>query len=290
MRFMFRRFIFLFIIPLVLLGLAQEAQALSVSPLKRQVTLAPGARDFTVPISVRNEEGETKKYSLKVLGAKQLESGAVVYGYGNNSAELWVAPEISTIEIESGKEASVNFLINVPADAAAGTYVLGLAAEIGSNQGGQAVGVAGQVASVLILQVAGVVNELLSVENFRLPTLSIGREWPADIVLKNNGTTELPIRGVISARNWLGQEVYSEEINFGQVLLPQSGRSYNSKINLKDKLILPGLYETELKVAYGLTNQKIYKSESIWYAPIYFWAILLLIVLSVIYKYKFFRH
>lgn len=281
---MLKRFFFLSAILLAALGFSGEARALAVSPLKQLITLSPGAQNFTVSITVRNEENEKRSYNLKTLGAKQLGNGTIVYGAGNSAAESWARPEKDSVEILPDQEAKVNFLVSVPVGASAGSYILGLAAEAGPGEGGNAVGISAQVASVLLLQVAGTVTESLNIEKYELPAVLVGSEWPAKIELKNNGTTELPIKGNILVRDWIGREIYNEEINFGQVLLPSSGRSFASKINLKNRFLLPGPYDTELRVVYGLTEQKTYLARDIWYLPAYFWAILFLIAISIIYK------
>ncbi len=285
---MLRRFLIILIFSIAALGFVPNVQAVAISPLKQHITLAPGAVNFTVSVTIKNEEGEKTNYDLKVLGARQLENGAIVYGHDNSAAEIWVKPEKNSIEIKQDEEVNANFLVSVPIDAVAGSYVLGLVAEPIVSENDTAVGVSAQVASVLLLQVAGVVNESLTVDKYNLPALTISRQWPAIVELKNIGTTELPIRGAVSVSDWLGREVYKEELNFGQVLLPGSGRSYGSELNIKNKFLLPGPYHTELSVSYGLTNQKTYKAENTWHLPVYFWVILLIILFSIIYK--IFRH
>ena len=114
--------------------------------------------------------------------------------------------------------------------------------------------------------------------------MTFGREWLATVGMQNTGTTELPLKGSILIRDWLGRELMTEDVYFGQVLLPGSGRSFVTELNLKDRFLLPGPYNAELTVTYGLTKQKAYKADGIWHLPLYFWIIILVIIIPIIYK------
>jgi hypothetical protein len=257
-----------------------RAGAFSINPIKTQISVAPGAKGQIVTISVRNDEDEQKTYGIRVLGAQQMQGGQLAYGVNYSQAESWVAPEKTSVMVGPGQEEKVSFVINVPATATAGSYFLGLAAESVAGAGVASLGVSGQLVSVLLLQVAGVVNESLSIEELSLPKIAMRGNLPLTISVKNLGTTELPLKGEIIARNWLGREVAKETINLGSILLPGSGRKFSSEVTLSGKYILPGPHNFEFKIHYGLTGQSVVQVRRVWFVPIY--SIIALICLSVI--------
>jgi hypothetical protein len=246
-----------------------KAGAFSISPIKTQISVAPGAKGQLVAISVRNDETEQKTYSIKVLGAKQMPGGQLTYGVNYSQAESWVVPEKTSLVVGAGQEEKVNFIINVPVTATAGSYFLGLAAESVSGAGAEILGVSGQLVSVFLLQVAGVVNESLTIDDLSLPIISVSGKVPFAVAVKNLGTTELPLKGEIIVRNWLGREVHKETINLGSILLPGSGRKFSAEVLLPGKFILPGPHDFEFKINYGLTGQTVVQARHIWLIPAY---------------------
>lgn len=243
--------------------------AFSVNPVKTQISVAPGAKGQIVTISVRNDEAVQKTYGIKVLGAKQMPGGQLAYGVNYNQAESWVTPEKTSLTVNPGQEEKINYIVNVPATAAAGSYFLGLAAESVAGTSAASLGVSGQLVSVLLLQVAGVVNESLSLDEISLPKISFGGKLPFTVSAKNLGTTELPLKGEITIRNWLGREVKKETINLGSILLPGSGRKFSSEVSMAGNFILPGPHEFEFKIRYGLTGQSVVQARHVWFVPIY---------------------
>lgn len=263
---------------------ASQVKAFAISPLKQQITAAPGASGQIISVTVANEEKETMTFSLKVMGAKQLENGRLVYGTGISAAEQWVRPELATVEIFPGQTKQVNFTADIPRDAPPGSYFLGLGAGTDVSGGEKAVGVSGQVISVLLIQVAGVVNESLTIENWQLPGVVFSRNWPASVLVANGGTTELPVSGEIIVRDWLGRQVYNSAFKMSSVLLPGSARKQSAEISLPGKRwYLAGPHEAEIKINYGLTGQKTVAIGSVWYLPYYSFAVLLLLLAAILY-------
>lgn len=265
---------------------ALPCRAFSVSPLKTQLTIAPGTEKYLVTIEVKNDLLEKQTFFLKILGAVQLKDGKVVYAAGSSEAENWVAPERESIDIGGGEEKKANFFVSVPEDAAAGSYYLGLAAESAGGGGSGQIGIAGQLVSVLLVQVAGVVTETLSIENWHMPGIAFANRWPAVFAVKNTSPVELPIAGQIIVRDWLGREVVKEGISISSVLLPGSPRSYTADILLSKGILLPGLYEAELRLVYGKTNQSAVRVQDVWYLPFYMWIVLAALVGSLGWMYK----
>lgn len=249
-------------------------RSFSISPLKYHLTLTPGVTNHVIALMVKNTSPVKQLYKFKVLGARQIQSGQLVFAEMNSAAETWVRPEVNAAEILPNTEKKINFLISIPKEAAAGSYYLGMAAESAAGGGERQVGVSGQLVSVLLLQVAGVVNESLSIVEWKIPGFTSGKEWPATFSLFNSSATELPVKGEIIVRDWLGREVTRENVNLGLPLLPSAGRNFSATVRLPKKLLLPGVYQAEVRVKYGLTNQTAVAIKNVWYTPLYLWILL----------------
>lgn len=255
----------------------------SISPLKYLLTVAPGTTRQTVNLTVTNDSDSARQFALKVIGAKQNENGKLTYASGNTPAEEWVKPAESTIEIPGKTEKEVKYIINVPIQAAAGSYYLGLAVETAS--GGGAVGLSGQLIAPLLLQVAGVVNESLRISDWHHPALVLWKNhWSYQLSFENKGNVEVPVEATIILRDWRGKEIQKKELNLGDIILPGSGRAFESEIKLPyGDFYLPGPYSAELKVKYGRTSQAATAFTDIWYFPAYSFLALAVLILIGIY-------
>lgn len=247
--------------------------AFSVSPLKYHITLDAGAVNHVVTIKITNEESEKNFYNLSVLGAKQLDDGRVVYGSEYSIAENWVRPEKTAIELSPGEEKSINFLINVPATAKSGSHYLGLAVGLNTSNQNDNIGISGKVVSILLLQVAGVVNESVNVQSWQLSEGMFNGKFESIISVENDGLVGAPISGYAVVRNYFGKEVYKKEIGLNGTLLPRSIIKSKDVIELPLGFYWPGPYNVELHINYGLTGQRISLIKPVWFIHLYFFPI-----------------
>lgn len=261
------------------------AKTFSISPLKYHLTVAPGTQGYTLSLAVKNDDTGKKAYLLKVISAKQDDQGRLTYGGGNNFAEMWVKPQTESVEIAGGKEKNVNFFINVPQDAAPGSYYLGLAVETAAENKAN-VGLSGQLIAPLLLQVAGVANESLSIETWRHPKMVFWqRHWMYDFILNNSGNVEVPAKATVRISNWRGDQVYGQQPNLDELILPGSGRAYRSEVKLPyGNFYLPGPYSAELVINYGKTGQVISAVQTVWFFPPYIIIICSVIILLIAYS------
>ncbi len=269
----------IFTVAIGALFITVTCHSFSISPLKFHLTLTPGVTNYVLSLTVKNSSSEKQLFNFKVLGAEQIQSGQLIFSELQTPAESWVQPEINAVEIPSNAEEKINFLISIPKDAVAGSYYLGLAAETVPNSEEEQVGVSGQLVSILLLQVAGVVNESLSIEKWSVPSVVFGKKWTAILTLLNTSVVELPVSGEISVHDWLGRKVASESINLGSALLPSAGRNYSAIIPMQKERLLPGPYEAKINVRYGLTNQTSVAVKRIWYLPYYIWIIIPIVII-----------
>lgn len=252
-----------------------------MGPLKQQISVAPGSADQTAIVSIVNSSNTKRKYTLKVLGAKQSEDGTVTYGAGMNIAENWVEAENEYIELSPREAKDVTYKINVPNDAAAGSYYLGLTAEQTSLRSEKSIGVGGQIISVLVLQVAGMVQESLVIAETSAPRVIVSGKWPFTFSVQNNGAASVPIDADIIVRNWLGHVVIDQKAIDEADLFSGAARKYGGTIQLKG-FNLPGPYEFQYKIKYGLTGQTAIAIKTVWYFPPCTISLVLVIIAAII--------
>ena len=280
--------LFLLIGILTFLVVVKPAAAFGIMPVKILLTVDQGASQ-TVVVKIKNSEKNNSTFKLSVLGVAQDESGKPIFSRGTDAAENWVYPENNLVKIKYGETKSVNFIIKIPADALAGSHYLGLAVEPvlssfgGQNEGGRT-SLQTRLVSLLTLQVKGMVEESVQIEKWiALAGVTNEKKWKFDLSFKNNGTIEALTRGTAAIRNWQGEEIFSQLLVLGNKLLAGSRRVLHPEITLKNGVNLPGLYQAQIKINYGLTNQEVSSIAYIWYFPQWSKVVLLITVLLLVF-------
>lgn len=255
----------------LLLGIfvaVKPAQAFSISPVKALVTIDPGTTE-TVVVKIKNTEKKDQIFILSVFGTQQDNAGLPIFARGLEEAESWVYPENNTVKLKPGETKSVNFIIKTPDSAIAGSHYLALAVEpkLINNVGNT---VNSRLVSLLTLQVAGQVNEEILVEKWNaLVNFSSKKNWKFDLKIKNSGVVEVLMKGLLAVRDWKGDEIFSEPVVLGNKLLAGSYRVLSPTVILKENINLPGLYQVQIKIKYGLTNQNTSAITYVWYFPVW---------------------
>lgn len=263
---MYKLFLILIISGVILF--ASPARAFSVAPLSYRLTVDPGNSQI-VAVTITNNEAENQTYKLLVLGMSQDEAGHPFFGKGIDTAESWVAPDSNSATLAPGQNKKINFFINVPVDSQPGTHYLGLAAETVPDQSVQAT-IAGRLVVPLVLQVAGVITEAVSLDTQTGQNIIINKKWKVNLEMNNTGTVGVALAGRITVRDWGKREIFSQVLVLGNQLLPGAERRLAVQLPAGDNIGWPGLYEIRTELNYGLTQQKIVKTFRVWYLPPYF--------------------
>ncbi len=267
------KFFSLLIIIVLFFAVAKPASAFGIMPVKILLTVNPSSSQ-TVVVKIKNDEKKDLTFKLGVTGVKQDEQGAPVFAAGTETAESWVYPENDLVSIKSGETKSVNFIVKVPADAASGSHYLGLTVEPSLSASNQT-GLKTKLVSLLTLQVGGLVNESVIINKWTLIKNSL-KNWQFDLSLQNYGSMEVMLRGMATVKNWRGDEIFSQPIILGNKLLAGSKRVLHPEIILQDNINLPGLYQAQIKIDYGRTNQVVSSIAYVWYFPM--WSKIILII------------
>lgn len=259
---------FYFIFILFSLAIAGAVGAFSISPTKILLTIEPG-KSSEVFVEVENSEKQDMVFAGIVLGVRQDNEGRPIFLSGYSVAEKWVSPKTDKISLKSGAKEKVYFTIQVPTGTPAGAYYLALVIQAVSTGGD--VGLTGQIASLLNLQVSGTVSESVKINKWEFNEQKSDKDnWKFSLNLENSGNIEVLLDGNLSISSWLGREMFKEKLNLGNKLLAHSFRFLQPEFNLARKNIyLPGLYQVKADISYGKTNQRAAESIYVWYWPVW---------------------
>lgn len=260
------KFFFLAIFFTFFLGVL-PARAFEISPIKMLIT-ADAATTQTVVLKIKNTAATDANFLLSVLGMKQENNGLPVFARSVSPAEAWVYPETNRILIKAGETKSANFIIKIPSDSAAGSYYLGIAAE-SENANTSESSLNTRLVSLLTLQVSGLATETVVIDTWEKVKETDNAAWKFNLHLQNTGSVEVAMQGVAVIRNFKGENIFAEPITVGNKLLAGSKRALAPEISLNNRLKVPGLYQAQVKLHYGKTNQEVSALTYVWYVPLW---------------------
>lgn len=238
--------------------------AFEISPIKILSTGDPGSNQ-TLVLKVKNSDTVSKTFLLSVFGVRQNEEGLPIFERGASLAEEWVFPENSQITIAAGETKAVNFIAKIPSEALPGSYYLGLSAEpvIEKKEGSLNT----RLTSLFVLQVSGLVQENISIENWKKNTAATRDSWSFNLLFRNTGSVEVPLQGSVSIMSIMGREIFSQSIVLGNKLIVGAKRSIKPEVMLQHRVVFPGLYQAQVQIKYGKTGQSTSAIAYIWYFP-----------------------
>ena len=271
---------FLLVIVVGLLAISLPVDAFSIRPSKILLTVDQG-KTKVIPIEIINNEKKDLFFIAKVYFVKQTGEGKPEFVNNYSESEKWIIPPTNEIFVKSGDKGVANFSIQVSDSAKAGSYFLALAIQPSSGSNG--VGLAGQVVSILNLQVSGMVGESLKINKWEQKINKKDKNnWYFNLDLENIGQMDVLLGGSLLVKTWGGQKLFQEKLSLGNRLLPNTHRFVRPQIDLaKNKPALPGLYIVQAQIKYGKTQQNISSSVYVWYWP--FWSKVLGVCLGFVF-------
>ncbi|MEA3249303.1 MAG: hypothetical protein U9Q03_03020 [Patescibacteria group bacterium] len=266
----------------VILLLPSGADAITVSPPNFDYSLNPGDSVLDV-IKIRNEGSGTEVFYpvLMNFGADQDEAGTPQFyspdedRMGQGLAQ-WITVDPAPIVLEAGERTDVKFSINVPEENVqpGGHYGAIMISSAPADPESGTVGVASQLATIILVRISGEVNEVGSIAEFGFSDPQIWyNHLPIDFFMRfeNAGNTHLRPTGNLIITDWLGRKVETLKVNSPEYksVLPMSIRKFGfgwHKGPLNDEMsglrkewhnFGLGKYKAQLIINYGLNNQII---------------------------------
>lgn len=255
---------------------ANAANGLQISPAIVEVNGEKGG-SYTVQLQVTNVTGSDLTFDSAVndFSAKD-ESGAPSVNLDDSnpstaSIKQWVSV-IRSFTLKARENRKISATISIPKNAEPGGHYgiirfSGRAPELE----GSGVGLAASAGTLVLVRVAGAVDEKLDLITFETSqnnkTSGLFEYGPIDFVarFKNEGNVHVKPIGQIEVRDMFGNKVDTVIVNpdKGNVL-PLSIRKFQSTLS-KDWMF--GRYTADISVAYGTTGQAIVKTISFWVIP-----------------------
>jgi len=253
---------------------AQESTGLSISPLTFELTANPGDV-LANKLKIRNPSQSVLQVIIEVEDfAVSGEEGQVIIEPADTesySLASWITPIPRSFTLEPGAQETIDFIVEVPADAEPGGHYGSILATIGGSSGDgefQGAAVAQKVGSLVLMTVAGDVKEDIRIKEFLVSEFFETGPIPFTIRFENKGTVHVKPLGFITITNWRDKKVVDLEFSAKNVL-PNSVRKVDATW---DKKWLFGKYTATIVGSYGNSNVPITPVvRSFWVVP---WKIL----------------
>ena len=278
-------------------------EALTLSPPHFDYSL--NAEDSVLDvIKLFNETNSTEVFYPIVMnfGASNNEDGTPRFypasedRLGEGMAE-WISIETNKIELAPGGRYNLPFSINLPKENVkpGGHYGAILLSSSPPSQDGGAVGVASQLATIILVRVSGDVQEIGGIAEFGF---SDPQPWynhlPVEMFMRfeNAGNVHLKPTGNLIIENWYGRKVADIGVNpEAKNVLPLSIRKFvfgwGSKISDEEmgpietefRNFALGKYTARLVISYGTTSQVLAAERTVYVWP---WRLMLVIGVGLI--------
>lgn len=243
-------------------GLVQAAGALKVSPIRVDELANPGdtiSRSITV---TNDSDAPTTLYAyirdFKSEGedgqARLIEPGTETGPYLSS----WIRITNKGVNFGANEAKEFNFKVEIPKNAGPGGYygalVFGSQApdvRVDSAEKGAAIGVAQQAAVLVLIQIAGQVNESATIRDFSTDKSLYNTPFEAKFLtrVENHGNVHIKPRGVVQIYNMMGKEVSNIRINDKSAnILPKTIRKFE---NIWNDSFGFGRYKAVLSMSFG---------------------------------------
>jgi hypothetical protein len=207
----------------------------------------------------------------------------------------WIQITNKGVSFAPGETKDFNFKIAVPTNAGPGGYygalVFGTKApnvKVDSAEKGAAIGVAQQAAVLVLIQIAGQVNESAIIRDFSTDKSLYNTPFSTTFLtrIENQGNVHIKPRGVIQVYNVMGKEVSNIKINDKSAnVLPKTIRKFD---NIWKDSFGFGRYKAVLSLSYGTSAenggtgmQSLNSITYFWVLPFKIVGIILLIVIGI---------
>lgn len=246
---------------------AELAKAMTISPLNFELNTNRGD-SVTNVVRVYNDLDSEVSVKMEVQDFIAMgEKGEVLIKTDEDTSayglEKWVSLNPETFDLAPRSLQTIEFVVNVPADAEPGGHYASILASISSPAANGGVGINQKIGSLLLLNVAGEVVEKIEIAEFSAPEFTEYGPKELTVRFSNSGTVHLKPSGFVYIKNMLGQEV--AKINLPQMnVLPQSTRNISIPVDLKNQI---GKYEATLVAIYGSTNEPLSAGTEYWVVP-----------------------
>lgn len=268
---------------------AVDSMSLTATPVRLgddySIRIAPGEKK-QVQIKVRN--GATSAVSVETLASDFIvaEDGATPILLDAATADPrwslaeWLTLAPSQHQLDSEEVATVNVLIEVPADALPGgryamIYHRPVSAATASPISGS--GVSQRVGTLLYVIVDGPVNEEAYINSFSWPEFLEHGPVAFDLRVDNQSDVHIYAKPVVKIYNMFGRQIASIELD-GRNIFPKSTRDFTGNW---EKVWGFGYYKAVVESPYGNQGMMMSASAGLWMIPVKLLLFVCIIILII---------
>ncbi len=267
--------------------LAVGETSLTISPLTYDLSANPG--DTVVnEFMVRNNAQEAIDVSIESEDFVAIgEEGDVNLTTEKTTYSLasWIQTDLARFTLGAGEEKKLKFQIKVPYNAEPGGHYASVFAHVSppidTAQSGSYVGQ--KIASLILLKVAGEVQEEANIETFKT-SKAYYSEDPIifNTRIKNTGSVHLKPKGVIAITDIFGKKVADISVEQKNVL-PDSIRRIETEWNDAPTI---GKFTATLVELYGDNNKQLTAATTFWIIPwkaIVVWGGIITLIVAILF-------
>ncbi|MBQ3293877.1 hypothetical protein IJG96_01970 [Candidatus Saccharibacteria bacterium] len=265
-------------------GLANNAFAdepkmgIQISPTIQRITLDPGAH-YEGNLTIVNIGQSDLEYTLTVKPYQVSgEDYAALFDVHNGYTQItnWVSFPENSGSITPGEVKNVSYIIDVPYDAPGGGQFATLFAE--TNESGQAVKYNANVGTILLAHINGETREEGKIISTSIPGFLLNPPIIATVKLENKGNIDEEVKNSLEIKNFFSNEVvYEDATPQTNTMLPGTSRTLTLVVNDVPRL---GVFKATLTTEY--LNDAEITTRTIFICPIWFIAIIALIILTIV--------
>ncbi|MEO8105496.1 MAG: DUF916 domain-containing protein [Candidatus Saccharibacteria bacterium] len=276
-------------------GLASAAGAngLRVSPVRTDITVAPGqTKIVTITVTNITSTAASLQAVINDFAASSDESGqpAIILNsnqFAKSHSLKRFTKALPNFTLQPGEQKNVSLPITVPADAAGGGYY-GAIRFAPATPGGpnQTVSLAGSVGSLIIATVPGDIKDQLNISSFDVRSgvhprslFTSSKAITGVVRFQNSGNIQEQPFGKILLKDRSGKILGQYEINSADPrsnVLPDSIRKFSVPL---DKVGTWGVFKLEGNFGYGSNGQLLSASTTFYVIPL---IVILLFIAAVI--------
>lgn len=253
---------------------------IQLSPTSQRLTLDPGTH-YDGHITVTNTGTHVLSYRLSVSPYQVDENYNSVFTISNSHTQIvnWISfPELEG-SIDPNHIAIVDYTIDVPEDAPGGSQYAAIFVNTNDATGNeQSVRVNAGTGMVLIARVNGETRESGAILSTNIPSFLLNPPVTASITVNNEGNVDEEIRNSLKIENYFSGALIYETDNADNLntILPDTTRTITLVYDNVPRL---GVLKATLTSEYMDDAQQ--KSTLIFICPLWFIAIILLIILTI---------
>ncbi len=298
--------VFFFTLTLFLTLPLTSVQAVTVSPVRLEITGNPGTTVHSEFVVTNDEASEKTFYSTFENFEAQGETGTPNFIPAKDGLATWITAP-GSVTLKPGEKQTIPFSITIPSNAEAGGNfaAIFLGTTPPEKQGQVQVAIGGRIGILVLLKVSGLVSEKGGLlEFFAEGKKSIFASEPVNLYYRfqNNGGDRIKPTGSVVIRNTFGLTAATLSANpsegnilpasirkfnvvWGQALPESTSRGFWSEVGRELRHFHFGRYTANIVLSYGETNQTVSETLALWMIP---WQLLSLIALLAVAAYFIF--